>query len=63
MIYFDYSSPLWDTCDKISKDKLQILQNRAARGITGARYDDRIRSSDILQSLGWNTLYMFGGPS
>ena len=45
--YFDYCSPLWDTCDKILKDKLQILQNRAARVITGARYDDRIRSCDF----------------
>jgi hypothetical protein len=28
--YFDYCSPLWDTCGKIHKDKLQALQNRAA---------------------------------
>ena len=26
--YFDYCSPLWDTYDKILKDKLKILQNR-----------------------------------
>jgi hypothetical protein len=36
--YFDHCSPIWDTCDKILKDRLQILQNRAARVITGARY-------------------------
>ncbi len=34
--YFDYCSLLWDTCDKVHKDKLQVLQNRAARVITGA---------------------------
>ena len=50
--YFDYCSPLWDTCDKTLRNKLQILQNRAARVIIRTRYDDRIRSSDLLQSLG-----------
>jgi hypothetical protein len=55
--YVDYCSPLWDTCDKILKDKLQILQNRAARVITGTRYDDRIRSSDLLEGLGWDNLH------
>jgi hypothetical protein len=56
--YFDHCPPLWDTCDKILEDKLQILQNRAARVITGARYDDRIRSSDILEDLGWDSLHV-----
>ena len=56
--YFDYCAPLWDTCDKALKDKLQILQNRAARVITGVTYDDRIRSNDLLQLLGWNTLHV-----
>jgi hypothetical protein len=42
--YFDHCSSLWNTYDKILKDKLQILQNRAAGVITAARYDDRIRS-------------------
>jgi hypothetical protein len=52
--YFDYCSPLWDTCDKTLKDKLQILQNRAARIITGTRYDDRIRSFAKLR-VGYST--------
>ena len=56
--YFVYCSPLWNTCDKILNDKLQILQNRAARVITGARYDDRIRSSDLLEGLGWDNLHV-----
>ena len=53
--YFDYCSPLYD---KTLRDKLQMLQNRAARVIAGTRYDDRIRSSDLLQSLGWDTLHV-----
>ena len=60
--YFDYCSPLWDTCDKTLRNKLQILQNRAAIVNIGTRYDDRIRSSDPLQSLGW-ILYMLDGQS
>ena len=56
--YFDYCSPLRDTCDKTLRNKLQILQNRAARVIIETRYDDRIRSSDLLQSLGWDTLHV-----
>jgi hypothetical protein len=36
------------------KDKVQMLQNRAARVITGDNYD--IRSSDIFNKLGWNNL-------
>ena len=44
--YFDYCSPLWDTCDKTLKDNLQTLQNRAARIIYGAHYDTR--SKDLI---------------
>ena len=36
---------------------MQVLQNRAARVITGVRYDNRITSSDLLQSLRWDTLH------
>ena len=28
--YLDYCAPLWDTCGKTLREKLQILQNRAA---------------------------------
>ena len=31
-----YCSPLWDTCGKLLKDKLQRFQSRAARVLTGA---------------------------
>ena len=53
--YFDYCSPLWDTCAKQMKDKLQKkIQNRAGRVITGSSYD--IRSADVLNNLKWKTL-------
>ena len=54
MPYFDYCSPLWDTCGKWLQDKLQKYQNRAARVISGAGYETR--STDVLESLGWETL-------
>jgi hypothetical protein len=52
--YFDYCSPLWDTWGKVHKDKLQVLQNRAARVITGARFD--VNSANVLEDLQWSTL-------
>ena len=58
--YFDYCRPLWDTCDKTLKDKLQILQNRAARVILLQELD--MIGLDLLQSLG-GILYTLGGQS
>ena len=52
--YFDYCSLVWNNCSQTLKDKIQRLQNRAARAITGDNYD--IRSNDILHKLGWNNL-------
>ena len=52
--YFDYSSLVWNNCSQTLKDKVQRLQNSAARVITGDNYD--IRSSDIFNKLGWNNL-------
>ena len=51
--YFEYCSPLWDSCGKLLKDKLQRFQSCAARVLTGASYD--IRSTDIIQTLSWDT--------
>ena len=51
--YFNYCSPLWDNCGIGLKDKLQKFQNRAAKVITGSTYD--IRSTDVLNHLGWET--------
>ena len=45
---------MWDTCGKVLKDKLQVLQNRAARVIAGARFDTL--SVNVLESLQWTTL-------
>ena len=56
--YFDYYSPLWDTCGKGVQDKLQKYQNRAARVISGANYETQ--STDVLESLGWETLIHVG---
>ena len=52
--YFDYCSFVWNNCSRTLKDKIQRLQNRGARAITGDNYD--IRSNDILHKLGWNNL-------
>ena len=52
--YFDYCSPLWDNCGSMLKEKLQKLQNRAARIMTGANYD--VRSTDLLHAMSWKNL-------
>ena len=52
--YFDYCSTVWGCVGKCLGDKLQKLQNRAARIITRATYEDR--SIDALYQLDWNTL-------
>ena len=52
--YFDYCSPLWDTCGKLVKDKLQRFQSRAARVKSGASHDTQ--SVDLLNMLSCNTL-------
>lgn len=49
--HFDYCSAVWDGCSKGLADKLQKLQNRAARIITFSNYD--ARTIDIFNSLGW----------
>jgi hypothetical protein len=44
-----YCSMMWGNCGESLKGKLQKLQNRAARVITGDSY--KIRPSDILGKL------------
>ena len=51
--YFDYCNSLWYNCGGGLKDKLQRLQNRAARVITGSTFD--IRSDDVLNMLVWKS--------
>ena len=48
--YFDYCSPFWDTCDKTLRNKLQIIQNRAARVIIG---------TTILDKIVWQNVFCF----
>ena len=50
--YFDYCSPLWDTCRKLLKGKLQRFLSHAARVISG----DDTHSVDLLNMLSWDTL-------
>ena len=38
--YFRYFSTVWGQCGKTLKDKLQALQNRAARSIAKVKYED-----------------------
>ena len=52
--YFEHCSLVWGNCCDSLKEKLQKLQNRAARVITGDSYDTR--SKDILQKLNWKNL-------
>ena len=52
--HFDYCSLVWDNCSDYLIDKLQKLQNRAARVITGRSYETRSR--DVLKELHWQPL-------
>ena len=49
--HFDYCSTIWGNCGVVLRNKLQKLQNRAARIITRSGYE--VRSTEILSSLGW----------
>ena len=52
--WFDYCDVVWDKLPATSADRLQKLQNRAARVITKQGYE--IRSKDIRRSLNWDDL-------
>ena len=52
--HFDYCSLVWDNCCEHLTDKLQKLQNRATRIITGRTYD--VNSDDVLKELNWEPL-------
>ena len=52
--HFDYCSPVWDCLSGQSSDKLQKLQNRAARVITKLPFDTN--SNHLLDSLKWEKL-------
>ena len=52
--YFDYCSLVWQNCKLEKQIKLQKLQNRAARVITGDNWETR--SKDVLNKLDWKNL-------
>ena len=49
--YFDYCCVVWDNCSKTLTDKLQKLQNRAARILTFSSYD--ANADVVLASINW----------
>ena len=49
--YFDYSSCVWGYIGKGLSEKLQQLQNRAARIVTLSNYETR--SKYLMDELGW----------
>ena len=51
---FDYCSPVWDCLSGYLSDKLQKLQNRAARIITKLPFDTN--SDHLLSTLNWERL-------
>ena len=53
MPHFNYGA-VWGNINKGLADKLQKLQNRAARILTISNYD--VRSSVLLDELGWERL-------
>ncbi|XP_022803109.1 uncharacterized protein LOC111340515 [Stylophora pistillata] len=52
--HFDSSSPVWDCLSGYLNDKLQKLQNRAARIITKSPFDTN--SNHLLSTLDWERL-------
>ena len=52
--YFDYCGAVWDGLGNHLADKVQDLQNRAARVILRASYDTS--SSDLRNRLHWDSL-------
>ena len=53
--YFDYCCEIWDTCNKGLSERLQKLQNRAARVIMNLN-NEHGQSILARKSLGWVTL-------
>ena len=52
--HFDYCSLVWGNCGKTLSNKLQKLQNRAARVITSSNYDVDVDS--LFHKLSWKDL-------
>ena len=54
--HFDYCSSVWSNLNIGLSDKLQKLQNRAARILTNLPYETHI--DDLLNTIGWNKLHI-----
>jgi len=52
--HFDYCNVVWGNCNKTLADKLQKLQNRAARILTFSSYDTN--ADRLFEELGWQKL-------
>ena len=52
--HFDYCSTVWGTCGVTLQDKLQKLQNKAARVSAFSNYD--VNAEQLLEILGWKNL-------
>ena len=52
--HFDYCSSVWDGCSAKLSDKMQNLQNGAARIITKSNYDSS--ATQFLENLHWDEL-------
>ena len=52
--HFDYCNVVWGNCNKGLSEKLQRLQNRAARILMSASYDSNL--DDLFRALGWRRL-------
>ena len=50
--YFRYCSIVWGQCGETLKDRLQTLQNKAARTIANLRYDEA-NHYELLTEFGW----------
>ena len=51
--HFRYCDIMWGQCNETLKDKLQTLQNRAARVICNKRFEDVDDHQELLNHLGW----------
>ena len=52
--YFDYCNMVWENTAKYNLQKIQKMQNRAARILTGSSYD--VPTTDLKRELKWQTL-------
>ena len=53
--HFYYCNVVWGNCNKGLSEKLQRLQNRAARILMSASYESNL--DDLFRALGWRRLY------